>query len=92
MFESKNYTISDFLQPLIEKQYVKNVSLFNFKHKKMNLHKHIFVKPFKVSFLFLYPMKTSENPEVFRCYQGVQIGNIAPKWVNKRSTISFNKP
>ena len=37
-------------------------------------------------------MKTSENPEVFRCYQEVQIGNIAPKWANKRSTMSFNKP
>lgn len=51
MFESKNYATSDFLQPLIEKQYVKNVSLFNFKHNKMNLHKYIFVRLFKVSFI-----------------------------------------
>ena len=31
---------------------------------------------------FLYLLKTSENRKIFRCFQGVEKGCIANKWVN----------
>ena len=40
------------------------------------------VNPFVPNAPFLYPLKTSENVSVFRCFQGVEKRCIAKEWVN----------
>ena len=37
--------------------------------------------PFAPNAPFLYPLKTSKNPKVFWCFQGVEKGSIGSKWV-----------
>ena len=39
------------------------------------------VNPFVPNAPFLYPLKISENREVFRCFQGEEKGCIGNKWV-----------
>ena len=40
------------------------------------------INPFAPNALFLFPLKTSENRKVFRCFQGVEKGCIGNEWVN----------
>ena len=37
--------------------------------------------PFVPNTPFLYPLKTSENRKVFRCFQGAEKGCIVNKWI-----------
>ena len=45
------------------------------------------LQPSVPSVAYLYPLKTSENPRVFRCFQGVYISNTGQSWVKE----DFNK-
>ena len=38
--------------------------------------------PVQSSVVLLYPLKTSENPKVFWCFQGLKQWNTRLKWVN----------
>ena len=40
-----------------------------------------FIKPFVPNAPFLYPLKSSENRKVFRCFQGAEKGCIGNEWV-----------
>ena len=40
------------------------------------------INPFVPNAPFLYPLKTSENPTVFWCFQGLEKGCIGNKWAN----------
>ena len=70
-------------------------SCYKFKkdcYLKLRLNSDIYhsqiLSPFAPNEPFLYPLKTSENRKVFSCFQGVEKGSIANKWVN--SSITFN--
>ena len=39
--------------------------------------------PFVPNASFLYPLKTSENPTVFWCFQGLEKGYIGKEWVKE---------
>ena len=54
------------------------------KHSNKNEIADLFTfNLFVCSAPFLYPLKTSENLQVFWCFQGVEKGCIGNKWVNK---------
>ena len=42
----------------------------------------LIINPFFPNSPFLYPLKTSENLPVFRCFQGAEKGCIGNEWVN----------
>ena len=44
-----------------------------------------FINSFVSNAPFLYPLETSENFSVFRCFQGVERGYIGNKWVKKET-------
>ena len=41
------------------------------------------INPFVPNAPFLYPLKTSENCNVFWCFQGIEKGCVGNKWVNE---------
>ena len=46
------------------------------------------VKPFVPNAPFLYPLKTSENRQIFRCFQRVEKGCIENKWIKIKANIN----
>ena len=51
--------------------------------KKLRLFFRININPFSPNVPFLYPLKTSENLNVFWYFQGVEKGCIGNKWVKE---------
>ena len=47
--------------------------------------------PFSTNVPLLYPLKTSENWKVFRCFHGVEKGCIGNEWVKKKNHRGENK-
>ena len=47
----------------------------------------LYINQFDPNAPFLYPLKTSENVAVFRCFQRVEEGCIGNKWVKQTSNI-----
>ena len=45
------------------------------------------INPFVPNALFLYPLKTSENRQVFWCFQGLEKGCIGNDWVKESTNI-----
>ena len=45
------------------------------------------VNPFVPNAPFLYPLKTSENSKVFRCFEGVEKRCIGNKWVKVNALL-----
>ena len=45
-------------------------------------HPHFLFNPFVPNAPFLYPLKTSGNRKVLRCFQGVEKGYTGNKWAN----------
>ena len=56
--------------------------LFDLSPRSVEITKYISFNPFFPNAPFLYPMKTSENRNVFLCFQGVDKGCIRNGWVN----------
>ena len=50
--------------------------------RKLFKLEYLYVNPFVPNAPFLYPLKTSENQKVLRCFQGVEKGCIGNEWVN----------
>ena len=48
------------------------------------------VNRFVPNVLFLYPLKTSENPKVFLCFQEAEKGCIGNEYVNIINTWTLN--
>ena len=46
------------------------------------------IKPFVPNAPFLYPLKTSENRQIFRCFQRVEKGCIENKWIKIKANIN----
>ena len=76
---------------------IKIVENYDFKQKiSLTHHKTTTVEkmdfnPFSTNVPLLYPLKTSENCKVFRCFHGVEKGCIGNEWVKRKNHRGENK-
>ena len=70
----------------IGKSLEENIMTLKWKFKRQFIYSKIFIdpswyNPFIPSAPFLYSLKTSENGNVFRCFQGVENRCFSKEWV-----------
>ena len=92
MFFKKSTSLNfEFIYPILRNPHmVQNILLFSSQSKSsifqiallnlLSVNDWI-INPFHTTGPFLYPLKTSENHEVFWCFQGIKKETSGMKWV-----------
>ena len=73
-------------------QYKQQINQWAFQQTINALYWTCFINPFVPNAPFTYPLKTSENLQVFWYFQGVEKGRIRNKWFNITSVKLVQHP